>query len=102
ICLELGLGKDGLIGHTQPRRLAARNVANRIAEELNTQLGEQVGYKVRFDDKSGDHNLICLMTDGMLLSEIQHDRLLSRYQVLIIDEAHERSLNIDFLLGVVK
>ena len=102
ICLSLGFGKEGLIGHTQPRRLAASSVANRIAEELGSALGEQVGYKVRFDDRSADHNLICLMTDGMLLAEIQQDRLLSRYQVLIIDEAHERSLNIDFLLGFIR
>ncbi len=102
ICLSLGLGREGIIGHTQPRRIAARSVGRRIAEELGGDIGEQVGYKVRFDDKSADHNLITLLTDGMLLAELQQDRLLSRYQVLIIDEAHERSLNIDFLLGVIK
>lgn len=102
ICLSLGLGKNGLIGHTQPRRLAARQVAYRLAEELDSPLGDRVGYRVRFDDKSADGQLVCLLTDGMLLAEIQQDRLLSRYQVLIIDEAHERSLNIDFLLGFIK
>lgn len=102
ICLSLGLGKDGLIAHTQPRRLAARQVAYRLADELDSQLGDKVGYRVRFDDKSDDSQLICLLTDGMLLAEIQRDRLLSRYQVIIIDEAHERSLNIDFLMGFIK
>ncbi|MQY02045.1 hypothetical protein ACRB68_00700 [Actinomadura sp. RB68] len=102
ICLELGRGVLGSIGHTQPRRLAARTVADRIAEELGTELGEAVGYKVRFTDRSGDDTLVKLMTDGILLAEIQTDRLLRRYDTLIIDEAHERSLNIDFLLGYVK
>ncbi|GAA2412622.1 ATP-dependent RNA helicase HrpA [Actinomadura vinacea] len=102
ICLELGRGVLGTIGHTQPRRLAARTVADRIAEELGTELGETVGYKVRFTDKSSDDTLVKLMTDGILLAEIQTDRLLRRYDTLIIDEAHERSLNIDFLLGYVK
>ncbi|WP_067476499.1 ATP-dependent RNA helicase HrpA [Actinomadura hibisca] len=102
ICLELGRGVTGAIGHTQPRRLAARTVADRIAEELGTGLGEAVGYKVRFTDKSGDDTLVKLMTDGILLAEIQTDRLLRRYDTLIIDEAHERSLNIDFLLGYVR
>ncbi|MDQ1614384.1 MAG: ATP-dependent helicase HrpA, partial [Actinomycetota bacterium] len=102
ICLELGRGVEGLIGHTQPRRLAARAVADRIADELHTELGETVGYKVRFTDRSGDDTLVKLMTDGILLAEIQHDRLLSAYDTVIIDEAHERSLNIDFLLGYLK
>src|SRR5690348_7685630 len=102
ICLELGRGIDGQIGHTQPRRLAARTVAARIAEELDTPLGEAVGFKVRFTDQSGEDTLVKLMTDGILLAEIQQDRLLRQYDTLIIDEAHERSLNIDFLLGYVK
>ncbi|WP_282106504.1 MULTISPECIES: ATP-dependent RNA helicase HrpA [unclassified Crossiella] len=99
ICLELGRGVQGLIGHTQPRRLAARTVAERIAEELGTSLGETVGYQVRFTDQSSTDTLVKLMTDGILLAEIQNDRTLSRYDTLIIDEAHERSLNVDFLLG---
>ncbi len=102
ICLELGLGFRGLIGHTQPRRLAARAVAERIAEELGQPLGQSVGYQVRFEDNSTASTLIKLMTDGILLAEIQQDRFLSKYEVLIIDEAHERSLNIDFLLGYLK
>jgi ATP-dependent helicase HrpA len=102
ICLELGRGIDGQIGHTQPRRLAARTVAERIAEELGTPLGEAVGFKVRFTDQSGEDTLVKLMTDGILLAEIQQDRLLRQYDTLIIDEAHERSLNIDFLLGYIK
>lgn len=102
ICLELGRGARGLIGHTQPRRIAARTVANRIAEELNTPLGEKVGYQVRFTDQSSDNTYIKLMTDGILLAEIQTDRYLDRYDTIIIDEAHERSLNIDFLLGYLK
>ncbi|SEG92508.1 ATP-dependent helicase HrpA [Thermomonospora echinospora] len=102
ICLELGRGVLGTIGHTQPRRLAARTVADRIAEEVGTPLGETVGYKVRFTDTSSDDTLVKLMTDGILLAEIQGDRLLRRYDTLIIDEAHERSLNIDFLLGYLK
>lgn len=102
ICLELGLGCKGKIGHTQPRRLAARTVASRIAEELNTSLGERVGYQVRFHDQVSDHSQIKLMTDGILLAETKHDRFLEQYEVLIIDEAHERSLNIDFLLGYLK
>jgi ATP-dependent helicase HrpA len=102
ICLELGLGVRGQIGHTQPRRLAARTVAERIASELGTELGGTVGYKVRFTDTSGDDTLVKLMTDGILLAEIQNDRMLRRYDTLIIDEAHERSLNIDFLLGYLK
>ena len=99
ICLELGRGVHGLIGHTQPRRLAARSVAERIAEELGTPLGTTVGYTVRFHDQVGDDTLVKLMTDGILLAEIARDRNLSAYDTLIIDEAHERSLNIDFLLG---
>ncbi|GAA3549002.1 ATP-dependent RNA helicase HrpA [Amycolatopsis ultiminotia] len=102
ICLELGRGVRGQIGHTQPRRLAARTVADRIASELKTEPGEAVGYKVRFTDQSGQHTLVKLMTDGILLAEIQHDRMLRQYDTLIIDEAHERSLNIDFLLGYLK
>ncbi|MBR8742208.1 ATP-dependent RNA helicase HrpA [Nocardiopsis sp. MG754419] len=102
ICLELGRGVMGTIGHTQPRRLAARTVAERIADEIGTPLGETVGYKVRFTDSSGDNTLVKLMTDGILLAEIQHDRMLRRYDTLIIDEAHERSLNIDFLLGYLR
>ncbi|MEU5991240.1 ATP-dependent RNA helicase HrpA [Spirillospora sp. NPDC047418] len=102
ICLELGRGVLGSIGHTQPRRLAARTVADRIAEELGTELGDTVGYKVRFTDRSSDGTLVKLMTDGILLAEIQTDRLLRQYDTLIIDEAHERSLNIDFLLGYLK
>ncbi|RKS87513.1 ATP-dependent helicase HrpA [Orbus hercynius] len=102
ICLELGLGVKGLIGHTQPRRLAARSVASRIAQELNSQLGTLVGYKVRFTDQVQPTTLIKLMTDGILLAEIQQDRLLRQYDTIIIDEAHERSLNIDFILGYLK
>jgi ATP-dependent RNA helicase HrpA len=102
ICLELGRGVTGQIGHTQPRRIAARTVAERIAEETGTQLGAVVGYKVRFTDKSGDNTLVKVMTDGILLNEIAGDRDLYRYDTLIIDEAHERSLNIDFILGYLK
>ena len=102
ICLELGRGVRGLIGHTQPRRLAARSVAERIAEELGTPLGETVGYQVRFTEQVSDTSLVKIMTDGILLAEIQHDRQLQRYDTIIIDEAHERSLNIDFLLGYLK
>ncbi|WP_448610402.1 ATP-dependent RNA helicase HrpA [Geodermatophilus sp. URMC 60] len=99
IALELGRGVRGRIGHTQPRRIAARTVAERIAEELQTPLGEVVGWKVRFTDQVGDATLVKVMTDGVLLAEIGRDRLLRQYDTLIIDEAHERSLNIDFLLG---
>ena len=102
ICIELGLADRGKIGHTQPRRLAARSVTSRIAEELNTRPGEAVGYKIRFTDTTSPHGYVKLMTDGILLAEIQHDRWLNEYQTLIIDEAHERSLNIDLLLGYVK
>jgi ATP-dependent helicase HrpA len=99
ICLELGRGIRGTIGHTQPRRLAARTVAQRIADELHTPLGDAVGYTVRFTDQVSDRTLVKLMTDGILLAEIQRDRQLLRYDTIIVDEAHERSLNIDFLLG---
>ena len=102
ICLELGRGVAGMIGHTQPRRIAARTVANRITKELQQPLGETVGYQVRFSEQIGDNTLVKLMTDGILLADIQNDRLLHRYDTLIIDEAHERSLNIDFLLGYLK
>ena len=102
ICLELGRGIRGTIGHTQPRRLAARTVAQRIADELGTPLGETVGYTVRFTDQASDRTLVKLMTDGILLAEIQRDRRLLRYDTLILDEAHERSLNIDFLLGYLR
>ena len=99
ICLELGRGVRGAIAHTQPRRLAARTVAERIAEELGVGLGEAVGYAIRFSDRSSQDTLVRLVTDGLLLAEIQRDRLLRRYDTVIVDEAHERSLNIDFLLG---
>jgi ATP-dependent helicase HrpA len=102
ICLELGRGVDGWIGHTQPRRIAARSVAQRIADELETTLGRAVGYKVRFGDHTSDETYVKLMTDGILLAEIQSDRLLEKYDTIIIDEAHERSLNIDFLLGYLR
>lgn len=102
MCLELGRGIQGMIGHTQPRRLAARTVAERVAEELDTELGSAIGYQVRFTERAGADTLVKLMTDGILLAEIQHDRLLRRYDTLIIDEAHERSLNIDFILGYLK
>ncbi|MGL4465981.1 MAG: ATP-dependent RNA helicase HrpA, partial [Plesiomonas shigelloides] len=102
ICLELGRGINGLIGHTQPRRLAARSVANRIAEELQVPMGGVVGYKVRFNDQVSETTLVKLMTDGILLAEIQNDRMLSQYDTIIIDEAHERSLNIDFILGYLR
>ncbi|HWH96651.1 MAG TPA: ATP-dependent RNA helicase HrpA [Baekduia sp.] len=99
ICLELGRGIRGTIAHTQPRRLAARTVAQRIADELGVAIGAAVGYAIRFNDTSGEDTLVRLMTDGLLLAEVQRDRLLRRYDTIIIDEAHERSLNIDFLLG---
>jgi ATP-dependent helicase HrpA len=107
ICLELGRGAGragggGLIGHTQPRRIAARSVAERIAEELGTELGDVVGYQVRFTDKTSRQSRVKVMTDGILLAELQHDKQLKRYDTLIIDEAHERSLNIDFILGYLK
>jgi ATP-dependent helicase HrpA len=102
ICLELGRGTRGFIGHTQPRRIAARSVAERVAEELESPLGRLVGYKVRFTDRSNAECYIKVMTDGILLAETQQDRLLEKYDTLIIDEAHERSLNIDFLLGYLR
>ncbi|MEP1446905.1 MAG: ATP-dependent RNA helicase HrpA [Paraglaciecola sp.] len=102
ICLQLGRGIRGIIGHTQPRRLAARTVANRIADELKTPLGHQVGFKIRFSDQVSDSTYIKLMTDGILLAEIQQDKYLNQYDTIIIDEAHERSLNIDFILGYLK
>ncbi|GAA4024609.1 ATP-dependent RNA helicase HrpA [Allokutzneria multivorans] len=102
ICLELGRGVRGLIGHTQPRRIAARTVSERVAEELGGEVGDVVGYKVRFTDQGSDTTLVKLMTDGILLAELQNDRQLHQYDTLIIDEAHERSLNIDFILGYLK
>ncbi len=102
ICLQAGFGFKGMIGHTQPRRLAARTVSSRIASEMQVELGEAVGYQVRFTDQVSRNTLIKVMTDGILLSEIKQDPILNRYEVLIIDEAHERSLNIDFLLGYIK
>ncbi len=107
ICLELGRGRrgakgGGLIGHTQPRRIAARSVAERIAEELGTELGDLVGYQVRFTDRTSRSSRVKLMTDGILLAELQRDRMLRKYDTIIIDEAHERSLNIDFLLGYLR
>ena len=102
ICLDLGRGINGLIGHTQPRRIAARATATRVAQELKTELGGAVGYKIRFTDRVGPRSYIKIMTDGILLAETQGDRELRQYDTLIIDEAHERSLNIDFLLGYVK
>ncbi|HEX6361144.1 ATP-dependent RNA helicase HrpA [Actinophytocola sp.] len=102
ICLELGRGVRGMIGHTQPRRIAARTVAERISDELDVKLGEAVGWKVRFTDQVGDRTFVKLMTDGILLAELQSDRMLRQYDTLIIDEAHERSLNIDFILGYLK
>lgn len=102
ICLSLGRGASGFIGHTQPRRIAARTVADRIAEELDQPLGKAVGYKVRFNDKTHADSLVKLMTDGILLAETQNDPYLNQYDTIIIDEAHERSLNVDFLLGYMK
>jgi ATP-dependent helicase HrpA len=102
LCLAAGRGINGMIGCTQPRRIAARAVARRVAEELKTEVGRAVGYQVRFTEKVGDDTFIKFMTDGILLTEIQSDRWLSRYDTLIIDEAHERSLNIDFLLGYLQ
>ena len=102
LCLAAGYGRRGMIGHTQPRRLAARTVAQRIADEIGVQLGAEVGYAVRFTDQVHEDSYLKVQTDGLLLNEIRRDRMLSRYEVLIIDEAHERSLNIDFLLGYLK
>ena len=101
-CLEAGLGRDGMIGHTQPRRLAARSIAARLAEEMSTRVGELVGFKIRFADSTVPQTLVKLMTDGILLAETQSDRFLDQYDAIIIDEAHERSLNIDFLLGYLR
>jgi ATP-dependent helicase HrpA len=102
LCLELGRGARGLIGHTQPRRIAARATADRVAKELNVSLGREVGYAIRFTDRTSEESRIKLMTDGILLAETQRDRWLAAYDTLIIDEAHERSLNIDFLLGYLR
>jgi len=102
MCLEAGRGCDALIGHTQPRRIAARSVSSRLAAELKTELGNAVGYKVRFNDRLSDNTYIKLMTDGILLAEIQSDPWLNQYDTIIVDEAHERSLNIDFILGYLK
>src|SRR6478736_1416874 len=99
LCLELGRGTSGLIGHTQPRRVAARTIAERIASELGTTIGGDVAYSVRFDDRLRAGTLVRVMTDGILLAELTRDHDLRRYDTLIIDEAHERSLNIDFILG---
>ncbi|MDQ1740819.1 MAG: ATP-dependent helicase HrpA, partial [Pseudonocardiales bacterium] len=102
LCLELGRGVKGMIGHTQPRRIAARAVAERVADELDAEVGQTVGFAVRFTDRVSDTSLVKLMTDGILLAEIQRDRMLRQYDTIILDEAHERSLNIDFLLGYLK
>ena len=102
LCLEAGRGVAGMIGHTQPRRVAARTIAERVAEEVGSKLGDDVGYTVRFTDQVGESTLVKVMTDGILLAEIQRDRMLRRYDTLIIDEAHERSLNIDFILGYLR
>ncbi|MDG2131451.1 MAG: ATP-dependent RNA helicase HrpA [Fuerstiella sp.] len=102
IALELGRGVGGVIGHTQPRRIAARSIATRLAEELKCQTGKEVGYRIRFNDVSGPNTLIRLMTDGIMLAETQSDRFLDQYDTIIVDEAHERSLNIDFLMGYLK
>ena len=102
LCLAAGRGEAGIIGCTQPRRIAARSVARRVAEELGTQIGGALGFQVRFNEQLGEQTYIKFMTDGILLAEIQSDRELSRYDTIILDEAHERSLNIDFLLGYLK
>ncbi|HEX5126878.1 MAG TPA: AAA family ATPase, partial [Rhodocyclaceae bacterium] len=102
ICLEIGRGEAGFIGHTQPRRIAARATATRIAQELESELGAVVGFKIRFTDNTRADSYVKLMTDGILLAETQGDPQLSAYDTLIIDEAHERSLNIDFLLGYLR
>ncbi len=102
ICLELGRGTSGMIGHTQPRRIAARSIAARVAEELSVPLGREVGFKIRFADSTSPRTYVKLMTDGILLAETQHDRFLDQYDTIILDEAHERSLNIDFLIGYLK
>ena len=102
LCMQMGLANHGLIGHTQPRRIAARSIAARLAQQMGTTIGNQVGFKIRFTDQTRDTSYVKLMTDGILLAETQSDRFLNQYQTLIIDEAHERSLNIDFLLGYIK
>src|SRR5882672_12157331 len=102
MCLEVGLGIEAKIGCTQPRRVAALSISRRIAEELNVTWGREVGCKIRFDDRSGAQTYIKLMTDGILLAETQGDPTLAEYNAIILDEAHERSLNIDFLLGYLK
>ena len=102
LCVAMGRGLGGLIGHTQPRRIAARATATRIAQELQSELGRHVGYKIRFSDRMSEATYIKLMTDGILLAETQGDPLLAAYDTLIIDEAHERSVNIDFLLGYLR
>jgi ATP-dependent helicase HrpA len=102
ILIEMGRGLSGVIGHTQPRRIAARSVAARLAEEMNCRLGHEVGFRIRFTDSSGPNTRVRLMTDGILLAETQTDRFLDQYDTIIVDEAHERSLNIDFLLGYLK
>ena len=99
LAMQAGFGIGGTIGHTQPRRIAATGVANRIASQLGSPIGKDIGYKIRFADKTGDRSYVKLMTDGILLAETQSDRFLEQYEVIIVDEAHERSLNIDFLLG---
>ncbi|MCX5881242.1 MAG: DEAD/DEAH box helicase, partial [Deltaproteobacteria bacterium] len=101
-CLDAGRGLSGIIGCTQPRRIAAMTVANRIAEEIGETIGQSVGYKIRFTDRTSRHSIIKVMTDGILLAETLNDPFLSRYDTLIVDEAHERSLNIDFILGIIK
>ncbi|MGB1727479.1 MAG: AAA family ATPase, partial [Ilumatobacteraceae bacterium] len=102
LCLAAGRGSSGVIGHTQPRRVAARSIASRVASELGVELGSEVGFSVRFDDRVGAATRIRLMTDGILLAELQRDPELRRYDTIIIDEAHERSLNVDFLLGYLR
>ena len=102
LCLDMGLADRGLIGHTQPRRIAAQSVSSRIAEELKTEVGAAVGYKIRFQDRTSASAYIKIMTDGILLAETQNDRWLNQYSTILIDEAHERSLNIDLLLGYIK
>ncbi|MBU1150649.1 MAG: AAA family ATPase, partial [Proteobacteria bacterium] len=102
MCLEAGRGLAGLIGCTQPRRIAATTVARRIAEEMGEEIGCSVGYKIRFDDRTPRDAFLKIMTDGILLMETQHDPLLRAYDTIIVDEAHERSLNIDFILGILK
>src|SRR5438477_4563292 len=102
ILLDMGRGTNGLIGVTQPRRIAATSVASRVASELGCELGQEVGYQIRFEERTSARTYVKFMTDGILLAEIQGDRLLRRYDTLIIDEAHERSLTIDFLLGWLK